>query len=229
MSKAVEAEAPTDAPPPPERVRIWDGPTRIFHWLLVLMIPALWWTAKNDRIEIHVMLGVIMAGLLLFRLIWGLIGSSTARFANFLKGPRAIISYLNGRAVEVLGHNPIGGWSVFAMIAVLMVQVGLGLFAEDNDGLAAGPLSIWLDADTVETITDLHEFMFNVLLALIGLHLAAILFYALVKRRNLIGPMIAGRGSAPGGVEPMRGAPVWRLVVALLIAGGVAWWLWARL
>lgn len=222
MSQAADAA-------PAARVRIWDWPTRLFHWLLVALIGGLWWTAENDEIELHVTLGVVTTGLLLFRLIWGVIGSSTARFANFLKGPRGVISYLNGRAAHAVGHNPIGGWSVAAMLAVLTVQVGLGLFAEDNDGLAWGPLSTLLDPDTVEWVTDLHEWLFNVILALMALHVAAILFYALFQRRNLVGPMITGRGSGPDGVEPMRGAPAWRLLVAAGIAGAVTFWLWSRL
>lgn len=222
MSSAADAA-------PRARVRIWDWPTRAFHWMLVALIGALWWTAENDEIELHVTLGIVTAGLLLFRLIWGLIGSSTARFSNFLKGPRGIVSYLNGSAARAIGHNPIGGWSVAVMLAVLTAQVGLGLFAEDEDGLAWGPLSALLDGDTVEWVTDLHDWLFNVILALSALHVAAILFYALFKRRNLIGPMITGRGSAPDGVEPMRGAPAWRLLAALAIASAAAAWLWSRL
>jgi cytochrome b len=211
------------------RVRIWDWPTRAFHWLLVLLIPAMWWTAENDRIELHITLGIVTTGLLLFRLLWGAMGSSTARFSNFLKGPRGIVSYLNGRAAHALGHNPLGGWSVAAMLAVLTAQVGLGLFAEDEDGIAWGPLSPLLDGDTVEWVTETHEWLFNVLLALIALHIAAILFYALFKRQNLVGAMITGSGSAPDGAEPMRAAPAWRLALALLVSFGAAYWLWTRL
>lgn len=218
-----------DAAAPRSRVRIWDWPTRVFHWLLVALIPALWWTAENERTDLHVTLGLVMLGLLVFRLIWGVIGSSTARFANFLKGPRGIVGYLNGRAASVVGHNPMGGWSVAAMLALLCLQVGLGLFASDEDGLVMGPLSLWLDIDTVEWVTELHETLFWVLLALIALHVAAILFYALAKRRNLVGPMLTGRGEAPEGTAPMSPAPAWRLILALAAAAGLAGWLWTRL
>lgn len=217
------------APPTPARVRIWDGPTRLFHWLLVALIPALWWTAKNEKTELHVTLGLIMLALLVFRLIWGLIGGSTARFTNFLKGPRAVRGYLDGRAPHLIGHNPLGGWSVVAMLALLCAQVGLGLFASDEDGLVTGPLSIWLDSDTVERVTELHEILFNVLLAVIALHLAAILYHVVAKRRDLIGPMVSGRGPAPEGISGMAGAPAWRLALALAAAAGVALWLWYRL
>ena len=222
MSEAAQAQ-------PPARVRIWDWPTRVFHWLLVPLIPALWWTAENDRIELHVTLGVGMGGLVLFRLIWGVIGSSTARFSNFLKGPRGIVSYLNGSAAHALGHNPLGGWSVAAMLALLTAQVGLGLFASDEDGLVMGPLSLWIGADSVEWVTELHGTMFWVLVAMIALHVAAIAFYAVMRRRNLVGPMLTGRGEAPEAAAPMEVAPAWRIVLALTLAAGVAYWLWARL
>jgi cytochrome b len=219
----------SEAAPAPERVRIWDLPTRIFHWLLVLLILALWWTARNDWMALHATLGVSMAGLVLFRLIWGLIGSSTARFSNFLKGPRGILSYLNGGAAHALGHNPLGGWSVAAMLTLLTAQVGLGLFASDEDGEIIGPLSLWIDEESVEWVTETHEWLFYGLLALIALHVAAILFYALAKRRNLVTPMLTGSGSAPAGTAPMRGAPAWRFVLALLVSIGVSLWLWSRL
>ncbi len=222
MSEAAQAQ-------PPARVRIWDWPTRVFHWLLVLLIPALWWTADNDRIELHVTLGVVTAGLVLFRLMWGVIGSSTARFSNFLKGPRGIVRYLNGSAAHALGHNPLGGWSVAAMLALLTAQVGLGLFSSDEDGLVMGPLSLWIGADSVEWVTELHGTMFWVLLATIALHVATIAFYAVVRRRNLVGPMLTGRGEAPEAAAPMEAAPAWRTVLALTMAAGVAYWLWTRL
>ena len=221
--------SPAEADQPAGKVRIWDGPTRIFHWALVLLIPAMWWTAENEQVALHVTLGLVMVGLILFRLIWGIVGSSTARFASFLKGPRAVMSHLRGAGAPGIGHNPPGGWSVAAMLIVLVVQVGLGLFAEDNDGLAAGPLSSLVSADTAETLTDLHDFMFNVLLALIALHLAAVLYYALGKRRNLVGPMITGSGAAPAGVEGARKVSLLRIAFALAVSVGVPLYLWSLL
>lgn len=214
---------------PPARVRIWDAPTRIFHWLLVLLIPAMWWTAENDEVELHITLGLLTFALVLFRLLWGFLGSSTARFGNFLKGPRGVMSYLNGSAANSLGHNPLGGWSVAGMLAVLTAQVTLGLFAEDDDGVAWGPLSPLLDGDTVEWLTEWHHWLFNLLLALIVLHLVAILYHGLVQRKNLVGPMLTGRGIAPEDAKPLAPAPVFRLVFALLLSAAAALWLWSRL
>lgn len=215
------------------RVRVWDWPTRAFHWLLVVLIPASWWTAQSGRTALHATLGVVMAGLVLFRLIWGVVGGSTARFANFLRGPRAVLSYLNGRAAQELGqkplgHNPLGGWSVAAMLLVLTMQVGLGLFAVDGDGIVAGPLAGLVSLETSESLTERHATLFNLLLALIALHVLAIGVYAL-RRRNLVTPMLTGRAEAIDGAgEMVTAAPV-RLAAALAAAVGVAAWLWTRL
>ena len=207
------------------RVKIWDWPTRLFHWALVILIPLQWWTAEEEMMQLHILFGTIVLGLLLFRLIWGLIGSSTALFANFVKGPRSAISYLSGRAENVVGHNPLGGYSVMAMLGLLSVHVTLGLFASDDDGIDSGPLSHLVDYDLAEEAADLHETSFDLLLVLIGIHLAAILFYALVRRKNLVGPMLTGSGSAPEGVAPMQPAPLWRFLLAAAVAAGLAWWI----
>ena len=207
------------------RVKVWDAPTRVFHWALVVLIPLSWWTAEQERFDLHVPLGLVTLGLLLFRLMWGFVGGSTARFAGFVKGPRAAIDYLSGRAPPVLGHNPLGGWSVIAMLAALAAQVGLGLFAGDEDGLESGPLAHLVSYDLAEEIADLHEDMFDVLLVLIGLHVAAILFYAIVRRRNLVKPMITGSDDAPEDAPPMRQAPAWRFVLAAGAAAAATLWI----
>ena len=207
------------------RVRIWDGPIRLFHWALVMLLPLQWWTAEEDMMELHILLGMIVLGLLLFRLTWGVIGSSTARFTSFVRGPRAAIAYLRGRAAPAIGHNPLGALSVLAMLVVLAGHVTLGLFASDEDGLYSGPLAHLIDYDLSEEAAELHEKSFDLLLVLIGLHLAAIAYYALVRRKNLVGPMITGRGEAPEGASALQTAPLWRLSIALAVAGGAVWWI----
>ena len=206
------------------RVRIWDAPIRIFHWLLVLLMPVLWWTAEEEMLVEHRIAGYALLGLLVFRLLWGLIGSSTARFSGFVRGPRAVIGYLTGRAPHAIGHNPLGALSVMALLGLLSLEVGLGLFATDEDGIAPGPLSHLVSIDAAEEIADLHEDLFDVLLVLIGLHVAAILFYAIVKRANLVGPMITGSGEAPEGTAPMTAAPAWRFYAAAALAAAVTLW-----
>jgi cytochrome b len=205
------------------KVRIWDLPTRLFHWAIVLLVPALWWTHQIDRLDLHILLGETMMGLVLFRLIWGVIGSSTARFAAFVRGPGATIRYMKGKAVAAFGHNPVGGWSVVAMLLLLSVQVGLGLFVSDEDGLNCGPLSHLISYDSARILAHRHETLFYILLGLIGLHVAAILYYLVVRRDNLVTPMVTGRRAPDGGDEAMVAAPKWRFLIAVLLAAGLTW------
>lgn len=204
-----------------QKVRIWDFPIRAFHWAIVILIPALWWTHEIERLDLHILLGEIMLGLVLFRLIWGLIGSSTARFSGFLRGPGSVLLYLRGRAVATFGHNPLGGWSALAMLLLLATQIGLGLFVSDEDGLNTGPLSHFVDYDSARTLAHRHETLFYILLGVIALHVAAILYYLLVKRDNLITPMVTGYRAAPESGEAMIGAPLWRFLVAAALAAGL--------
>ena len=204
-------------------VAVWDLPTRLFHWALVLLVAAAWWTAEEEMHEWHERTGLAILGLVTFRIVWGVIGSSTARFSGFVKGPRGIADYLRGRDGTILGHNPIGALSVIALLVAVTVQLGLGLFASDEDGLLSGPFAHWISDEAAEEVAELHEAMFDVLLILIGIHVAAILFYLIVKRDNLVGPMVHGRRRAPEGTAPMEEAPLWRLIAAMAVAAAVVW------
>ncbi|TMJ19392.1 MAG: Ni/Fe-hydrogenase 1 b-type cytochrome subunit [Alphaproteobacteria bacterium] len=203
-----------------ERVRVWDLPIRLFHWALVLLVPALWATHELDMMDLHILLGEVALGLVLFRLIWGLIGSSTARFAGFLRGPSAVLAYLRAPG-GAFGHNPLGGWSVAAMLAVLAVQIGLGLFASDEDGLETGPLSHRVSYESARTLAERHETFFYVLLGLIALHLAAILYYRFARREDLVISMITGSREAPLSGETMTSAPLWRFLAAAALSLGL--------
>lgn len=210
--------------------KVWDAPTRLFHWLIVGLVVFSWWTAEEHIFDWHKASGLTIVGLLVFRIYWGIAGPETARFTHFIKGPRAIISYagsLFGPTHKLaFGHNPLGGLSVAAMIVALVAQVTLGLFAADTDtGLDSGPLSRFVSYDFAETAGDLHEDAFNILLILICIHIAAIAFYLIVKRANLIGPMITGRrkNGATGPANGLASVPLWRLVLGVLIAGAIVW------
>ena len=205
------------------RVRIWDLPTRLFHWAIVLLVPALWATHQLDEMDLHILLGEVMLGLILFRLIWGVIGSSTARFSQFARGPVSVVRYIRGRSGDVFGHNPLGGWNVLAMLLLLAVQVGLGLFASDEDNLYSGPLARHVTEETSHILRDRHENVFYILLGFISLHVAAILYYQFVKRDNLVAPMVTGRRVAPANGEAMTGAPLWRFILAAALAAGLTW------
>jgi len=190
-------------------------------------MPALWWTAEADQLDWHRLLGYVTLGLVLFRILWGVAGSSTARFSSFIKGPRAIAAYVGdlvrGRTDKlVIGHNPLGGLSVAAMLALIVADVVLGLFATDEDGDHPGPFDKFLTFDQGSAVTQWHHWVFNALVALICLHLAAIVFYAVVKRDNLVGPMFTGRKTSASAVDPMTRAPLWRLLAAAAIAAASA-------
>lgn len=221
------------APPPATGtpVKLWDLPVRLVHWAFVLLLPALWWSAEEGDLELHKQLGMVMLILVVFRLLWGLVGSSSARFAGFLRGPRAVLRYVRGlfgrESEPVAGHNPLGGWSVALLLLLLAAQVGLGLIAQDTDGIESGPLNYLVSYDTAEWAREMHELGFNVLLALVGVHVLAIVFYLAVKRDNLVGAMITGRRRFSAAVAAPRIAP-WRLVVVcLVIACAVGGWVWA--
>jgi cytochrome b len=206
----------------PVRVRIWDLPTRLFHWSIVLLIPFQWWTAKNDRMDLHMLAGQVLVGLIMFRILWGLFGSRTARFAHFLKGPRTVAAYLGSRAARALGHNPLGGWSAAAMLLLLAVQVGLGLFALDEEAIHGGPLSDLVSYDSGVRIAENHETVFYVLLGFIALHLAAITWYVVVRRDNLVAPMVTGRGTAKAGDGGIERVPLWRFVACAIAAAAAS-------
>jgi cytochrome b len=205
----------------PARITIWDLPTRLFHWLVVLLVPAMWATHELDLMDLHILLGQVMLGLVLFRIFWGLLGSSTARFAGFVRGPAAVVRYLRGRAGPALGHNPLGGWSVILMILLLLTQAGLGLFATDEDALVGGPLSHLVSYDTARTLAHRHETVFYILLAAIAIHVIAILYYLIVRRDNLVGPMITGSRPVRDDGAAMVGAPLWRFALAVALAAGI--------
>ena len=204
--------------------RVWDLPTRLFHWLLVALISFSWLSAENGRIEWHLWSGLGIMSLLIFRLLWGFFGSSTARFANFVRGPRHLFGYLRGEW-RGIGHNPLGALSVVALLVLSFVQVGLGLFSTDEDGLNSGYLAHWISLDASEEVAELHDDMFDVLLVFIGLHVAAVLFYWLVRRKDLIGPMISGRAALDPEAEPMRPAKRWVALVCLVTAIAVTRWI----
>jgi cytochrome b len=203
-------------------VPIWDLPIRLFHWLLVALIAFSWWSAEYHFDDLHIWSGLAVLTLLIFRVLWGVVGSSTARFGSFVRGPKAVFGYLQG-SWRGIGHSPLGALSVLAMLVMIGVQVGFGLFASDEDGIMQGPLARLASTDTGDWAREWHEELFNLLLALIALHVAAILFYRL-RGKNLIAPMITGRGKVEPGIAPMRAAKWWLAILCLVVALAVTRW-----
>ena len=161
--------------------------------------------------------------MLIFRLLWGFVGSSTARFTQFVRGPRGVAAYFRGKW-RGIGHNPLGALSVLVLFAALAIQVGLGLIAEDEDGIFTGPLSGLVSIDTSDKARDLHELWFNVIFGLIVLHVAAIIFYRL-RGRRLTKPMITGRARIESGAEPMRPGKWWVALICLAIGIAITRWI----
>jgi cytochrome b len=206
------------------KIAVWDLPTRLFHWVLVALIAFSWWTAEEHLYDLHLWSGIAVLTLIVFRLLWGIFGSSTARFANFVRGPSGVFDYLGGKW-RGIGHSPLGALSVVVLLGLIAVQVGLGLFSSDEDGLLIGPLSHFISGDASEEVTDLHEDFFNVLLVVIGIHIAAVLFYWLAKRQNLVGPMVTGSAKLDPGTTPMRPGKGWVALLCLVAAIAFTRWI----
>jgi cytochrome b len=205
------------------KVRVWDIPTRIVHWAMALLIPYSWWTATHDQLDRHRLSGYVLLGLILFRLIWGFAGSAPSRFSDFVRGPRAVLGYLRGEEGPARpGHNPLGGWSVVAMLLAIIAQIVLGLFAIDEDGLESGPLSSFIDFDTSRSLALIHHKLFWVIVGLVALHIGAILFY-LFRGSNLTAAMVTGSARIEPETDAPAIAPLWRAAIAALIAAGLAW------
>ncbi|WP_434515422.1 cytochrome b/b6 domain-containing protein [Dechloromonas sp. ARDL1] len=200
-----------------KRIFLWDLPTRLFHWLLMASVIAAVVTGQmgGNLIEWHGKIGILIAGLLAFRVVWGVVGSTYARFAHFFPTPAKIKAYLSGRW-RGEGHNPLGALSVFGLIVLLLVQVVSGLLANDDIAFT-GPLADLVSRELSNRLTGVHHLLSNVLIGLVALHIVAIAFYGHVKKHNLIKPMITGwKDDADG--ESARGGGFLALLVVLAIA-----------
>lgn len=182
------------------KVRIWDLPTRLVHWALAVLVIVSFVSGKigGNAMTWHMLSGYAILALILFRLLWGFAGSHYARFATFVRGPRQVLAALAALAAVVrgttqphAGHNPLGALSVLALLAVLLLQATTGLFAND-DIFTEGPLAKLVSGATSELLTRIHGLNEYAILALVALHLAAVAFHHIVKRDNLVGPMITG-------------------------------------
>ncbi|MBX2830101.1 MAG: cytochrome b/b6 domain-containing protein [Rhodospirillales bacterium] len=187
-----------------KKVKLWDFPVRLFHWALVIAIVTSWWTNRELMIDIHAIAGYSVLSLVLFRIIWGFVGSSNAKFKAFLTGPNKVIGYAlkipNGSMAELTypGHNPAGGWMVALLLLLVGVQAVTGLFAsEDTFLFFDGPLVAYVSSDFSSVMNWIHHTNINLIYAAVGLHVCAALFYLVVKRENLIGAMITGARKVP--------------------------------
>ena len=208
------------------QVKVWDLPVRLFHWLLVALMGFSWWSAEEGGVTLqyHMWSGYAILSLVLFRILWGFVGSDTARFTNFLAGPSRILATareLFTRApLPDAGHNALGGWMVLALLAGLLVQAGTGLFAND-DIMNEGPLYDKVSKAVSDRLSEAHEVNFAILLTLVGLHVAAIAWHRWRKGEHLARAMFTGTKSLPAPVPPPRLGPVWLAAVLLAVSGGI--------
>jgi cytochrome b len=211
------------------RLRVWDLPTRLFHWLLALGVIGSFVTIKAGGAWMiwHERIGYATLALIAFRLAWGFAGGRYARFASFVRGPSALIAHLRGGPVGATapGHSPLGALSVLALLAVIGFQAVSGLFTNDDIAFE-GPLARYVSGATSSLLTTLHRWNENTILALVALHVAAIVYYRVVRGRDLIGPMIVGDAPASGLYPPSRDDAALRLralAIAAACAAAVAW------
>ena len=212
------------------KIRVWDLPTRLFHWFLAATVVALVVTAKvgGNAMQWHLQLGHVMLALLVFRLAWGLVGGHWSRFASFVHSPGQLWRHLRSPSGdEMAGHSPLGALSVFALLAALLAQVGSGLLSDDEISFS-GPLTRFVSGEWVGLATWFHSDLGQYLLiALVALHLLAVGFYVLVRRRTLVRPMLHGdkllTRPAPASRDDMPARATAALVAALSAA--LAWWI----
>ncbi|WP_298334220.1 cytochrome b/b6 domain-containing protein [uncultured Erythrobacter sp.] len=209
-------------------VRIWDWPVRLTHWSFALLLPAMWVTADSSQWGWHMRLGHVLLALIIFRILWGLIGTDTARFSSFVKGPGALLKYLRGGYPhkQHKGHTPLGALAVLALLGLTLAQVSMGLFAGDPFDGATGPLNSLVGVGTADFLTDTHEWFYWVVFGMVGLHITAVGLYGAFQAQNLIGPMVGGTGEKALSVADNSPAPWSRALGALAVSAGLAFWVY---
>jgi cytochrome b len=211
------------------KIKVWDGGTRLFHWVLVILFALSSYSAFQDKFgiyaDIHIYSGVAILALVIWRIIWGFVGSETSRFRHFVRGPKATIDYAKGAMRDApyvrVGHNPLGGLSVMLMLVFLAAQTLLGLYSTDAM-LFSGPLADSIDSGLSEDLTEVHETIGFTLMGLVGVHILAIIAYAVKRKANLVRPMITGTREVNEGVSaPKIANPLFALVLFAVVATAV--------
>jgi len=208
-------------------MRVWDAPIRLFHWIITLLVVFSYITMRQGWLELHFLSGYTILALLLFRLVWGFVGSETARFGKFLKNPLEglrHLSHITRREPDTeIGHNAAGGWMVLVLLLALLAQVTTGLFS-NADGITDGPLAHHLSRAGSDQATTIHGLIFYYgLLVLIGLHIVAVLAYALLKRQDLVRPMVTGRKRLPATMQQPRFVNPALAMGVLVISAALVW------
>ncbi len=195
----------------------WDGGVRLFHWSLLILVLLCWISEEEDYLQVHIMAGYGVLVLVVFRLLWGFVGGYHARFVDFVRSPIAVFNYWRGGLWQGRGHNPGGGYAVLVMLLLLLAQALTGLFNSD-ELIYSGPLYHLLDSSWTDFLGAWHERLFWGVQAIIGLHIAAIAYYQLLRRKDLLWPMIHGGSDGQGSSGSF--------VLALLILAALSGLLW---
>lgn len=209
-----------------KKILVWDLPTRLFHWSLAILFCISLYTGFNgglNAMDYHMLSGYGILGLVTFRILWGFVGSTHAKFSGFVRGPRVVLAYLRSLSAKQsipVGHNPLGALSVLAMLACLVIQAGTGLFSTD-DVFVDGPLRHLLSHGQSLRVTEWHKVNLWVLCGLVGMHLAAIAWYHFRHEQNLTLPMITGYKLIDADVEPGRNHLVLAIVLGAVVAAGI--------
>jgi cytochrome b len=202
-------------------LRVWDLPVRLMHWGLVIVLGVCWWSGVSNELQYHLYSGYAALWIILMRVYWGLVGSDTARFVNFVRGPGKVLEYARKlhlrEASHSHGHNPLGAISVVLLLGLTLVVVCLGLFAVDVDGLYSGPMSVYVTFKEGRHLARLHYRWFTYLEWLVVLHLVAVGFYLAYKRENLIRAMITGKRRGVAGGPQMQHVSWWRFLLGAVI------------
>jgi cytochrome b len=205
-------------------VRVWDIPTRFFHWATVLLLVALWWSADAGEMQYHQLLAYSLMILVVFRLCWGVVGSETARFSHFIRGPRTAIAYVRQakrrEAASHVGHNPLGGYMVIALLLLLVIQLVTGLFATD-EVFTEGPFYSYVSGELAEGLTWLHKQNFDVMLVLIAVHILAVMVHGLLGDK-LLPAMWHGKKQLPVNlVAPLEFKSLRKALAIMLSVGAL--------
>jgi cytochrome b len=203
-----------------ETFPLWDIPTRLFHWGLVVCIPLAWWSAEEENYEVHEWTGYTLLVLVVSRIIWGFVGSRHSRFSDFLAGPGKVAAYVREGASDSAGHNPLGGWSVVVLLLLVLAQAVSGLFNSD-DILFSGPLYYAVSDATTGLMGTVHDLAFDGLLVMVALHVVAVLYHQFGRGEKLVPAMVRGRADGRSGMAPA--APLWRFLVVLAMTAGALW------
>ncbi|MFT6925694.1 MAG: cytochrome b [Psychromonas sp.] len=200
-----------------QKIKVWDFPTRFFHWAMVCLLGGLWWTADIGEMQWHQVCAYVLMTLIAFRLVWGIVGSETSQFKNFIVLPKQVINYaFKKQKPHSIGHNPLGGYMVIVLLGLLVTQLVSGLFATDGI-FTEGPLSSLVSSDTADWLTWLHKTNFNIIQAMVVVHVLAVLVH-MVKGENLLKAMFSGYKYVSSGITaPKLRSPLLALAIILVI------------